>query len=316
MRNIIPSLAIVIPCYNEQEVLPETSSRLISLMQSYREQNLVTGDSYILLVDDGSKDNTWEQIETLSRTHPEFRGLKLSRNFGHQHALLAGLHQANDVTITVSVDADLQDDLNAIREMILKYQQGAEVVYGVRDDRGSDSVFKRSSALLFYKMLSWMGVESVYNHADFRLMSQVALDAFRQFGESNIYLRGMVPMLGYTSDTVYYKRTERFAGTSKYNLKKMLSLAWNGISSLSIQPLRFVTFCGFSIFSISILLSLYALYSYLFQETTMGWTSTVLPIYFLGGIQLLCIGLLGEYVAKIYKEVKQRPKYIIEKMVR
>ena len=316
MRNTIPSLAIVIPCYNEQEVLPETSSRLIALMQSYREQNLVTGDSYILLVDDGSKDNTWEQIEALSRTHPEFRGLKLSRNFGHQHALLAGLHQANDVTITVSVDADLQDDLNAIREMILKYQQGAEIVYGVRDDRGSDSVFKRSSALLFYKILSWMGVESVYNHADFRLMSQVTLDAFRQFGESNIYVRGMVPMLGYNSDTGYYKRTERFAGTRKYNLKKMLSLAWNGISSLSILPLRFVTFCGFSIFSISILLSLYALYSYLFQETTMGWTSTVLPIYFLGGIQLLCIGLLGEYVAKIYKEVKQRPKYIIEKMVR
>lgn len=316
MRNTIPSLAIVIPCYNEQEVLPETSSRLLSLMRSYREDNLVTGDSYILLIDDGSKDNTWEQIEALSRTHPEFRGLKLSRNFGHQHALLAGLHQANDVTITVSVDADLQDDLNAIREMILKYQQGAEIVYGVRDDRGSDSAFKRSSALLFYKILSWMGVESVYNHADFRLMSQVTLEAFRQFGESNIYLRGMVPMLGYNSDTVYYKRTERFAGTSKYNLKKMLSLAWNGISSLSIQPLRFVTFCGFSIFSISILLSLYALYSYLFQETTMGWTSTVLPIYFLGGIQLLCIGLLGEYVAKIYKEVKQRPKYIIEKMVR
>lgn len=316
MRHTIPSLAIVIPCYNEQEVLPETSSRLITLMQSFREQSLVSEDSYILLVDDGSKDNTWEQIEALSRTYPEFRGLKLSRNFGHQYALLAGLHQANDVTITVSVDADLQDDLNAIREMILKYQQGAEIVYGVRDDRGSDSVFKRSSALLFYKILSWMGVESVYNHADFRLMSQVTLDAFRQFGESNIYLRGMVPMLGYTSDTVYYKRTERFAGTSKYNLKKMLSLAWNGISSLSIQPLRFVTFCGFSIFSISILLSLYALYSYLFQETTMGWTSTVLPIYFLGGIQLLCIGLLGEYVAKIYKEVKQRPKYIIEKMVR
>ncbi|RYD98655.1 MAG: glycosyltransferase [Sphingobacteriales bacterium] len=316
MRNTIPSLAIVIPCYNEQEVLPETSTRLISLMQSFREQNLVTEASYILLVDDGSKDNTWEQIEALCLNHTQFRGLKLSRNFGHQHALLAGLHQANDATITISVDADLQDDLNAIREMILKYQQGAEIVYGVRDDRGSDALFKRSSALLFYKILSWMGVESVYNHADFRLMSQVALEAFRQFGESNIYLRGMVPMLGFTSDMVYYKRMERFAGTSKYNLKKMLSLAWNGISSLSIQPLRFVTFCGFSIFSISILLSLYALYSYLFRETTMGWTSTVLPIYFLGGIQLLCIGLLGEYVAKIYKEVKQRPKYIIEKIVR
>lgn len=316
MRNTIPSLAIVIPCYNEQEVLPETSSRLITLMQSFREQQLVDQGSYILLVDDGSKDNTWEQIENLSRTHPEFRGLKLSRNFGHQHALLAGLHQANDVTITVSVDADLQDDLEAIREMIRKYNEGAEIVYGVRDDRGSDSVFKRSSALLFYKMLSWMGVESVYNHADFRLMSQVALEAFRQFGESNVYLRGMVPMLGFNSDTVYYKRTERFAGSSKYNLKKMLSLAWNGVTSLSIQPLRFVTFCGFSIFSISIVLSLYALYSYLFLKTTIGWTSTVLPIYFLGGIQLLCIGLLGEYVAKIYKEVKQRPKYIIEKMVR
>lgn len=316
MRHTIPSLAIVIPCYNEQEVLPETSSRLITLMQSFREQNLVDEGSYILLVDDGSKDNTWEQIATLSHTHPEFRGLKLSRNFGHQHALLAGLHQASDVTITVSVDADLQDDLEAIREMIRKYNGGAEIVYGVRDDRGSDSVFKRSSALLFYKMLSWMGVESVYNHADFRLMSQVALEAFRQFGESNVYLRGMVPMLGFSSDTVYYKRTERFAGSSKYNLKKMLSLAWNGVSSLSIQPLRFVTFCGFSIFSISIVLSLYALYSYFFLKTTMGWTSTVLPIYFLGGIQLLCIGLLGEYVAKIYKEVKQRPKYIIEKMVR
>lgn len=316
MRDSIPSLAIVIPCYNEQEVLPETSSRLIALMYAFVSENLVQPDSYILLVDDGSKDNTWSQIEALALKYPEFRGLKLSRNFGHQHALLAGLHQANDVTITVSVDADLQDDLNAIREMILKYRQGAEIVYGVRDDRGSDTVFKRNSALLFYKLLSRMGIESVYNHADFRLMSQVSLDAFRQFGESNIYLRGMIPMLGFSSDTVYYKRAERFAGTSKYNLRKMFSLAWNGVSSLSIQPLRFVTFCGFSIFSISILLSLYALYSYLFLETTMGWTSTVLPIYFLGGIQLLCIGLLGEYVAKIYKEVKQRPKYIIEKIVR
>ncbi|OJV55798.1 MAG: glycosyltransferase [Bacteroidetes bacterium 43-16] len=316
MRDSIPSLAIVIPCYNEQEVLPETSSRLIALMHAFVGENMVQPDSYILLVDDGSKDNTWSQIEALALKYPEFRGLKLSRNFGHQHALLAGLHQANDVTITVSVDADLQDDLEAIREMILKYQQGAEIVYGVRDDRGSDSVFKRNSALLFYKLLSRMGIESVYNHADFRLMSQVALDAFRQFGESNIYLRGMIPMLGFSSDTVYYKRAERFAGTSKYNLRKMFSLAWNGVSSLSIQPLRFVTFCGFTIFSISILLSLYALYSYLFLETTMGWTSTVLPIYFLGGIQLLCIGLLGEYVAKIYKEVKQRPKYIIEKMLR
>jgi glycosyltransferase involved in cell wall biosynthesis len=311
-RTALPSLAIVIPCYNEEEVLPETIKRLTVLLSEMIAQHAIAEHSYVLFVDDGSKDNTWEQIAKQSQADPFFKGLKLSRNFGHQHALLAGLHFADKTEIVVSIDADLQDDLEAIKAMVQSYKAGAEIVYGVRDDRGTDTFFKRNTALLFYKALSYMGVESVYNHADFRLMSQKALTAFKSFGESNIYLRGMVPMVGFRTDSVYYKRDKRFAGESKYNLKKMLALAWNGVSSLSIQPLRFVTFCGFVIFFISILLSVYALCSYLFFETSHGWTSTVLPIYFLGGIQLLCIGLLGEYVAKIYKEVKQRPRFIIE----
>lgn len=311
----IPSLAIVIPCYNEQEVLPETVGRLTILMQSMQDEYLIAPGSYIMLVDDGSRDNTWTQISALAKEHEIFKGLKLSRNFGHQHALLAGLHQATDTDMVVSIDADLQDDLNAIKVMVSRYKEGNEIVYGVRDDRGTDTAFKRNTALLFYKMLGKMGVGSVYNHADFRLMGQKALTVFRTFHESNIYLRGMVPMLGFRSDIVYYKRGERFAGESKYNLRKMLSLAWNGISSLSIQPLRFVTFCGFAIFGITILLSVYALYAYFFKATTPGWTSTVLPMYFLGGIQLLCIGLIGEYIAKIYKEVKQRPRFIIEEFL-
>lgn len=311
----IPSLAIVIPCYNEEEVLPETADRLKVLLRSMKEDGSIAPESYVMLVDDGSKDNTWQQIADLAREHETFKGLKLSRNFGHQHALLAGLHQATDTDIVVSIDADLQDDLNAIKAMVLRYKEGNEIVYGVRDDRGTDTVFKRNTALLFYKILAKMGVESVYDHADFRLMSQKALNVFRAFNESNIYLRGMIPMLGFRSAMVYYKRGERFAGESKYNLRKMLSLAWNGISSLSIQPLRFVTFCGFAIFGVTVLMSVYALYAYFFKATTPGWTSTVLPIYFLGGIQLLCIGLLGEYIAKIYKEVKQRPRFIIETFI-
>ncbi|HRP90081.1 MAG TPA: glycosyltransferase family 2 protein [Edaphocola sp.] len=312
-QRSIPSLAIVIPCYNEQEVLPETSQRLIELLQSYISDTLITADSYVLLVDDGSKDTTWQQIQELCQSNSYFKGLKLSRNFGHQNALLGGLYYATQTDIVVSVDADLQDDLNAIKEMVLKYMEGAEIVYGVRDDRQTDTYFKRKTAMMFYKFLSVLGVESVYNHADFRLMSQKSLEVFRDFKEQNIYLRGMIPMIGFPTEKVYYARSERFAGESKYNLKKMLSLAWNGISSLSIQPLRFVTTMGFLVFFLTIILSAYALFAYLFKDTTVGWASTVLPIYFLGGIQLLCIGLLGEYIAKIYKEVKQRPRFIVEK---
>ncbi|HTO16653.1 MAG TPA: glycosyltransferase family 2 protein [Edaphocola sp.] len=311
-RNI-PSLAIVVPCYNEEEVLPETAKRLTALLGSMIENKFINDNSYILFVDDGSNDATWHLISELCKLGKSCKGLKLSRNFGHQNALLGGLYSANDTDIVVSIDADLQDDLNAIKDMVIKYMAGAEIVYGVREERQTDTFFKRKTALMFYKLLSLLGVESVYNHADFRLMSQKALEVFREFKEQNIYLRGMIPMLGFPTDTVFYDRSKRFAGESKYNLRKMLSLAWNGISSLSIKPLRFVTTMGFLVFFFTIILSIYALYSYLFKDTSVGWASTVLPIYFLGGIQLLCIGLIGEYIAKIYKEVKQRPRFIVEK---
>lgn len=315
-RITAPVMALVIPCYNEEEVLPETTKRLKSLIRSLLEDHSIAEGSYVMFVDDGSTDKTWTIIESLVDELTFFRGLKLSRNFGHQNALLGGLYQAIDAEIVISIDADLQDDLAAIRKMIVCYKGGAEIVYGVRDDRDTDTRFKRNSAVLFYKILSIMGIESVQNHADFRLMSQKALTEFRQFRESNIYLRGIIPKIGFTTDRVFYKRDKRFAGESKYNLKKMLSLAWNGVSSLSIQPLRFVTFCGFSVFFVTITLSIYAVYSYVFLETSLGWTSTVLPIYFLGGIQLLCIGLIGEYIGKIYNEVKARPRFIIEKHVK
>lgn len=312
MKHIAQKLAIVIPCYNEEEVLNETSSRLDVLLDDLQMEGLIDAGSYVLFTDDGSRDKTWEIITALNKQNKHFRGLKLSRNFGHQHALLAGLHHVADADMVISIDADLQDDLNAIKEMLLKYYEGYDVVYGVRDDRSTDTGFKRNTALAFYKILSVMGVESVYNHADYRLLSRRAIEALKEFQEVNLYLRGMVPLVGFKSTKVYYKRGERFAGESKYNLRKMLSFAWNGISSLSIKPLRFVTFCGFAIFIATIFLSLYALISYFKNETAPGWASTVLPLYFLGGIQVLCIGLIGEYVAKIYKEVKRRPRFIIE----
>jgi len=309
-------LAIIIPCYNEEAVLPEMSKRIGALLSGMIGQGLVGSRSYALLVDDGSRDNTWSQIEALHTESTLFRGLKLSRNFGHQNAVLAGLHYADDADILISIDADLQDDPNAILQMVDKYKQGYDVVYGVRDDRSSDTWFKRRTALGFYRFLSIMGVESVYNHADYRLISRRVMDAFKDFTETNLYLRGMIPMVGFKPTSVYYKREERYAGSSKYNLRKMLSFAWNGISSLSIRPLHFVTFCGFFVFILSILLTIYALVAYICFQTTPGWASTVIPIYFLGGIQLLCIGLIGEYVAKIYKEVKRRPRFIIESFLK
>lgn len=292
------------------------SKRIGALLSGMIGQGLVGSRSYALLVDDGSRDNTWSQIEALHTESPLFRGLKLSRNFGHQNAVLAGLHYADDADILISIDADLQDDPNAILQMVDKYKQGYDVVYGVRDDRSSDTWFKRRTALGFYRFLSIMGVESVYNHADYRLISRRVMDAFKDFTETNLYLRGMIPMVGFKPASVYYKREERYAGSSKYNLRKMLSFAWNGISSLSIRPLHFVTFCGFFVFILSILLTIYALVAYICFQTTPGWASTVIPIYFLGGIQLLCIGLIGEYVAKIYKEVKRRPRFIVESDLR
>jgi len=305
-------LAIIVPCYNEEEVLPDTSEQMIRLLNDFMDKNLISPESYILFVDDGSRDNTWLLIEQYYNNSKNIKGLKLSRNFGHQNALLAGMFNAGDADVLISIDADLQDDLLAMEEMLLKYKEGYEIVYGVRDDRSSDSYFKRSTAMGFYKLLSKMGVKSVYNHADYRLMSRRAMDTFKDFGEANLYLRGMIPLLGFKQTSVYYKRRKRYAGESKYPFSKMFSFAWNGITSLSIQPLHFVTFCGFVVFFLSIGLTIFALISYFMFKTAPGWASTVIPIYFLGGVQLLCIGLIGEYVAKIYKEVKHRPRFIIE----
>ncbi|MFT4060956.1 MAG: glycosyltransferase family 2 protein [Edaphocola sp.] len=306
------TLAIVIPCYNEEEVLTETTRQLGSLLQNLTASNVIGKGSYVLYVDDGSRDATWQLICNIHEKDARFKGLKLSRNFGHQNALLAGLYSIADYDVCISIDADLQDDLAAIPKMMEAYRAGNDVVYGVRDDRSSDTFFKRLTALGFYKLMDAMGVEQVYNHADYRLISAKAMAALRQFGETNLYLRGMVPLVGFKSSKVFYKRGARLAGESKYPLKKMLAFAWSGISSTSIKPLRFVTFCGFSIFILSIFLSIYVLVAYFLNNAVVGWASTVLPIYFLGGIQLLCIGLLGEYVAKIYNEVKQRPRFIIE----
>lgn len=308
-------LAVVMPCYNEEEALPVTAGAVEKLFAALRSEGLIAEGSYALLVNDGSRDKTWEVIERLHHSNPIFRGLKLSRNFGHQNALLAGLMHAHDADAVVSIDADLQDDPEAIRAMMQKFYAGYEIVYGVRSDRSSDSWSKRFTAQTFYKIISGLGVESVYNHADYRLMSQRALQTLGTFHEVNLYLRGMVPLVGFKHGTVEYVRAARTAGESKYPFRKMLDFAWNGVTSMSIRPLRFVTWMGFLVFFISIALGLYALVAFVFFDTVTGWASTVIPMYFLGGIQLLCIGILGEYVGKIYKEVKQRPRFIIEEFL-
>lgn len=305
-------LAVVIPCYNEEDVLPETARRMKALLEGLRDEGFVSQDSYVLFVDDGSRDKTWALIEQLYQGDPAFHGLKLSRNFGHQNALLAGLMHVDDVDVIVSIDADLQDDPNAIKAMLEKYRAGYDVVYGVRDSRQTDTWFKRNTALAFYKMLSWLGVQSTYNHADYRLLSRRVMDAFKGFEEVNLYLRGMIPLVGFKHASVYYDRGARFAGESKYNFRKMFSFAWDGVTSLSVRPLHFVTLLGFVVFFISIALTIFALVSYFLFDTQHGWASTVVPIYFLGGVQILCIGMIGEYVGKIYKEVKQRPRFVIE----
>jgi len=306
-NNLPPRLAIVIPCYNEEEVLDETSGRIKLLLAGLSSSGKIAEDSYMLLVDDGSRDRTWELIEALNKSDNRIRGLKLSRNFGHQNALLAGLMHADDADIIVCIDADLQDDPNAITAMIDKYHDGYDVVYGVRDSRQTDSWAKRNTALGFYKMLSIFGVQSVYNHADYRLMSRRVMDALKGFEEVNLYLRGMIPLVGFKHTSVFYDRGARFAGESKYNFRKMFSFAWDGLTSLSVKPLHFVTLLGIAVFFLSVVMTIYALISAVFYNTVSGWASTVIPIYFLGGIQLLCVGLIGEYVGKIYKEVKQRP---------
>ena len=307
-------LMVVIPCYNEEAVLPETSKRLIQKMSSLTKRGLISPDSKVLLVDDGSRDKTWAQISELHQQNPLFEGVKLSRNRGHQNALLAGLMTAkNRCDISISMDADLQDDMDAMDRFIEKYNEGCDIVYGVRNKRATDTAFKRETALLFYRLMKGLGADIVYNHADYRLMSNRALNALSTFREVNLFLRGLAPLVGFQSDTVTYDRAERFAGESKYPFKKMLSFAIDGITSFSVKPLRLITSCGIVIFIISLFMLLYTLISWIAGNTVTGWTSTLASIWLIGGIQLLSLGVIGEYIGKVYNETKQRPRFIIDR---
>lgn len=305
---------IVIPCYNEEEMLPITAKALITKMDELIVAKRISPKSRVMLVDDGSKDRTWEIIEQLHESCELFTGLKLSRNKGHQNALLAGLMTAKDYAdIIVSMDADLQDDINAIDGFLDKRAEGCEIVYGVRSSRETDTGFKRWTAQTYYKTLAALGVEITYNHADYRMMSRRAVEALSEFKEVNLFLRGIVPMVGFKSDIVTYERAARQAGESKYPLKKMISFAVEGITSLSIKPIRFITGLGFFIFFVSIIMLIYFLVVHFSGHTVAGWTTTVVSVWALGGLQLLAIGVIGEYIGKIYLETKARPKFIIEK---
>lgn len=310
-------LAIVVPCYNEEEVLEIASEALRGVLNDLVEKKKIAQDSFILFVNDGSKDKTWELIEKEHEKYPvQVRGVKLAGNVGHQFALTAGLITAMDrCDVTVSIDADLQDDVKVIEEMIDKFHEGNDIVYGVRKERKTDTFFKRTTAQGFYKVMALMGVKTVYNHADFRLMSQRAVAEFSKYQETNLFLRGMMPLIGYQTDSVYYDRLERVAGESKYPLKKMLALAFNGISSFSVKPISMIMGLGFFIVVCSFLAFLYAMFSYFTGNVEPGWTSLILSIWFIGGVQLLAIGMVGQYIGKIYMEVKHRPRYNIEKIV-
>jgi len=306
-------LYLVVPCYNEEEVLPDTARRLSGKLAALEAAGKISGESRVLFVDDGSRDRTWELIRTFSGEDPRIAGIKLSRNRGHQNALLAGLMTAKDCCgMAVSIDADLQDDPDAIDKMVEEYLSGCDIVYGVRSSRASDTAFKRGTAQGYYRFLRLLGVDIVYNHADFRLMSRRALEALAGYREVNLFLRGIVPLIGFRYSTVEYERGERTAGESKYPLKKMLALAFDGITSFSVKPIRLVTAAGVVVFGVSLLMLLYTLLSNIFHFTVQGWTSLMCSIWMLGGIQLLSLGVIGEYIGKIYFEVKSRPRYLIE----
>lgn len=306
------SLYLVVPCYNEEEVLHETAKRLLEKIESMVANNLVAKESKILFVNDGSKDGTWEIIKGLYKQNDIFSGVNLSRNKGHQNALLAGLMISKEYAdMVISLDADLQDDIDVIDKFVEEYYKGNDVVYGVRSSRKTDTFLKRTSALGFYKFMTVLGVDLIYNHADYRLMSKRALDGISEFKEVNLFLRGIVPLIGYKYSIVEYERHERFAGESKYPLKKMLSFAWDGITSFSIKPIRIITGLGFSIFGFSLIALLYSLIVKVMGNTKAGWASLTISIWMIGGIQLLSLGVIGEYIGKIYNETKQRPRFII-----
>lgn len=307
---------LVIPCYNEEEVLKETSSRLYEKMRKLIENKIIDKESKIVFVDDGSRDKTWSIIEGLAKADSIFSGVKLSRNRGHQNALLAGLMTIREhCDAIISLDADLQDDINVIDEFIEKYYEDCDVVYGVRSERKTDTAFKRNTAKLFYKFMKALGVDIVYNHADYRLMSKRALYALDEFQEVNLFLRGIVPLVGFKSDTVMYERNERFAGESKYPLKKMIAFAFEGITSFSVKPIRLVLIIGILMFMASLITLIYFLVIWLNGKAVQGWTTIVISIWMIGGIQLLCLGIIGEYVGKVYTETKRRPRFIIDKLI-
>lgn len=311
------TLYIVVPCYKEQEVLPETGKRLREKVLALRAQGKISEKSRVMFVNDGSSDDTWPIIRRLHEQEPDiFSGVNLSRNRGHQNALLAGLlTAANYADMIISMDADLQDDINAVDAMVDHYHEGYEVVYGVRSKRDTDTFFKRFTAEGFYKVMKALGVDIVFNHADYRLMSRRAVEGLAQFGEVNLFLRGIVPQIGYRWTTVTYERAERFAGESKYPLKKMLAFAADGITSFSVKPIRMVFSLGVVVFLVSLVMLLYALIAKLTGHTSAGWTSLMGSIWLIGGIQLLSLGVVGEYVGKIYKEAKHRPRFIIESVL-
>ncbi len=309
-------LAIVVPCYNEEEVLPDSITKLRGVLNEMKESGSISKKSFLLLVDDGSKDRTWEIIKENHDNSDDVWGQKLSKNCGHQSALVSGLMTARErADLSISIDADLQDDIGVIKEMVDKYHDGCEIVYGIRGSRKKDSFFKRTTAQGFYKLLSSMGVKTIYNHADFRLMSKKALDELSLYKESNLYLRGLIPLLGLKTGEVVYERGERMAGESKYPLKKMLALAVNGITSFSTEPIKIIQKTGVLVLLVCLAAAVYAFISYMTGNVEKGWTSLILSIWFLGGVQLLAIGVIGEYVGKIYGEVKQRPLYHIEELL-
>ncbi|EPU5203437.1 glycosyltransferase family 2 protein [Listeria monocytogenes] len=311
-----PFLTVVVPCYNEEEVLSESVTQLTNIIEKLVMSESISDKSQIMFVDDGSKDRTWELIQQYSESNEHVSGLKLSRNYGHQGALLAGLTEAHAYSdCVVSIDADLQDDVNAIIEFIEKYHEGYDVVYGVRDKRDTDTYFKRNSALAFYRIMSKLGVNMVPNHADYRLLSKRALTEFLRYKEENMFIRGIVPLLGFKSTKVFYNRNERFAGESKYPLKKMVLFAVDGITSFSVAPIRLLLVLGSVIFMIGVVMGIYAIVQKIIGAVVPGWTSLIVSLWLIGGIQLIGIGVLGEYIGKIFKQVKERPRFTIEENV-
>ncbi len=313
---MIPVIYMVIPCYNEEEVLPETSRRLNEKYDALIASGAISPQSRVVFVNDGSKDRTWEIIRSLHQSNPRFSGVDLTRNRGHQNALLAGLMTVKDLCdAAISMDADLQDDINAIDEMVAKFKEGNDIVYGVRSSRETDTFFKRTTAQGFYKMMNHMGVKTVYNHADFRLMSRRALEGLAEYEEVNLFLRGIVPLIGYKSDVVYYQRAERFAGESKYPLKKMIAFAGEGITSFSTKPMKMITALGIVVFLISIVMLIWSIVGFFLGTTEPGWASLMVSIWAIGGLLLLSVGIVGEYIGKIYLETKHRPRFRVREFL-